>query len=499
MIKTGCATAVALLAAALPAAAPLAAQAAPAPGPYPGITLGTVATPRPAPPAPGTIVGQSQSSFQGSVPQGEATAEELRLSLDDALARGLRFNLGLIGRDLDSRVAQAQRLRALSSLLPQIAARVRQWTGSLSLVTFGFKFPGAPEVIGPFSYQDARVSLTQNVLDLEALRNYQSARESQRAAELTLRDARDTVVVVVGSVYYQVAASTARVDTARAQLDASRALDQQAADRLKSGLSPAIDSLRATVQRHTDEQRLAVAQAALEKDKLTLARVTGLPLGQRFALTTQVPFAAWSGPDEGAALRLAYQSRNDLKSAEAALRAAELARAAAVAQRFPVLAVDADYGRVGKNFANTDGTFTVAAGVSVPLFTGERIAAAVAQADATLERRRSEVADFKGRVDYEVRTAFLDMRAAETSVEVARKNIDLAEQTLAQARDRFANGVTSNLEVVLAESDVAAAHENYIASLFSHNFSKLTLLRAMGLAEQGVKQFLSGPAGVPPG
>jgi outer membrane protein TolC len=62
------------------------------------------------------------------------------------------------------------------------------------------------------------------------------------------------------------------------------------------------------------------------------------------------------------------------------------------------------------------------------------------------------------------------------------------------AQDRFANGVTNNVEVVLAEQELAAAHENYIASLFSHNFTKLSLLRAMGQIEQGVKQFLGGQA-----
>jgi outer membrane protein TolC len=134
--------------------------------------------------------------------------------------------------------------------------------------------------------------------------------------------------------------------------------------------------------------------------------------------------------------------------------------------------------------------------VSVPLCTGGRSAAAEAQASALLERRRAELADFKGRLDADIRSAFLDLQAAQTSVEVAQKTIDLADQAFTQAKDRFENGVTNNVEVVLAAGSVVAAHENYIASLFSHNFSKLSLLRAMGLAEQGVKQYLSGASGV---
>jgi outer membrane protein TolC len=482
-------------------ARPLAAQppiAGGAPGASPGIALASIPTPLPSPPPPPALAGGA-SPFQGSVPAGEASGEVLQLSLGDALERGLRANLGVVDKDLDRQVAAAERQRALAKLLPQLTGNLRHQTLELSLVTFGFKIPGIPNIIGPFSYQDARVTATERLFDLQSLYDFRSARESARAAELSWADSRDLVVVVVGAAYYQVVASAARVETAQAQLKASRSLEDLAGNRLRSGLAPAIDSFRATVQRQTDEQRLAVYEAALGKDKLTLARLIGLPAGQRFAITTPVPYVPWSGPGEEQALAAAYQSRRDLQSAAAALKAAELAKRAAEAERLPRLEVSGEYGRVGKNLATTDGTFTLVAGVSVPIYEGGRIRSEVTRAEAGLARRRAELADLQGRVDYEVRSNFLDLRAAETSVEVASKNVDLAEQTLTQAQDRFANGVTNNVEVVLAEQQLAAAHENFIASLFAHNYTKLALLRAMGQVEQGVKQFLSGqsPGGTP--
>ena len=87
--------------------------------------------------------------------------------------------------------------------------------------------------------------------------------------------------------------------------------------------------------------------------------------------------------------------------------------------------------------------------------------------------------------------ALLDMAAANDQVEVARSSVS-AEQTLIQARDRFSAGVTDNLEVVQAQQAVALAHESYISSLYAHNLAKLELVRAMGYAEQGVRQYLSG-------
>ncbi len=487
----------ALTLSALPAllAAPLAAQAPLSGGLPPGATAGTIATPRPAPPTQGALISRSPSPFLGSVPQGTATADEISLSLNDAIERGLQANLGAINSDLDARVAEAQRERALSALLPQLNGTVRQFRGEVALVTFGFQIPGVPAVIGPFSYQDARVGVSQEILNLEALRNWQSARESARAAHLSAADARDIVVLAVGSAYFQLVADQARVETARAQLDASKALDELATHQVEAGVVPAIDSLRARVQHQTDEQRLAVTQAAFEKDKIGLGRAIGLPSGQRFRVTTAVGYQPWTGPSQEDAIKLAYQSRSDWKSAEAALQAAELAERATRAERLPTFGVGADYGRVGKTLGTTEGTYTLNAQVSVPLWNGGRSDAAEAQASALLERRRSELADFKGRLDADVRSAFLDLQASQTSVEVAQKTVELADQALAQARDRFENGVTNNVEVVLAAESVVAAHENYIASLFAHNFSKLSLLRAMGLAEQGVKQYLSGVSG----
>jgi outer membrane protein TolC len=482
--------------------APAAAQtgslaAASALGPAPlalaGVPVSPV-TPVPAAPSPGALINRSPSPFLGSVPSGEASDQELSLSLGDVIERGLRCNLGLIGSDLDSRTAQAQRARALAVMLPQISGQVRHQTAEISLVQFGFTFPGVPILIGPFSYQEAGLGLTQDLFNLSALRTYQAAREAERAAQLSYGDARDTVVLVVGAAYYQLVASTARVETARAQLTGSQALEELAQNQVRSGLAPMIDQLRSTVQRRTDEQRLAVGEAQLAKDKLSLARLIGLPLGQRFTTTTPAAYLPWSGPNQEAALLAAYGARGDLKSAEAALRSAELARRAAAAQRLPTLGVNADYDRVGKTLGTTDGIYTLAAGISVPVFNGGRISAAIAQADAVLARRKAEYADFKARVDYEVRSAFLDLQAADTSVLVARDTADLARRTVEQARDRFSNGVTNNLEVVLAEEQVVAANENYTASLFAHNFAKLSLLRAMGLAEQGVRQYLSSAA-----
>ena len=100
--------------------------------------------------------------------------------------------------------------------------------------------------------------------------------------------------------------------------------------------------------------------------------------------------------------------------------------------------------------------------------------------------------NLRGQIDVEVRTALLDLNAANDQVQVARSSVDLAQQALTQAQDRFTAGVADNLEVIQAQEALVTANENYISSLYAHNLSKVEYARAVGFAEQGVKQYLRG-------
>jgi outer membrane protein TolC len=369
---------------------------------------------------------------------------------------------------------------------------VRQNVDQLSRVALGLKVPGLPVSTGQFSYQESYLAFSDSGLNVDSLLRLRSARRATEAARFGLEDAREVIVLAVGTAYLQVEASEARLHTFEAQLQVARALEEQTANQVRSGLAPEIDQFRATVQRQTNEQRVTVAQANVDKDKLTLARLIGLPNGQQFRITTAAPYVAWNGPRLEILLQQARQNRTDVKSAQAAAEAASLTMKAAQSERLPGLSLNGYYGRLGSTLSQSDQTYTVAATVSLPLFTGGRIRADVQEASAQFETRQAEYLDLLGRVDYEVRNGFIDLQAAESAVQVADKNSQLAQKTLEQARDRFINGVTNNLEVVQAQQEVAAANENYISSLFAHNLAKLALLRALGTAQKDVTRYLGG-------
>ena len=462
----------------------------------------SVSTPRPINPAEGTTnpsaqATQSLNPYLGSVPS-KATDGTIELSLRGAIERGLRYNLGLIESNQAGADVRAARLRALAALLPQISANARQAYESISYKEIGLKLPpipglpGLPPTTGGFGYQDARVSVTQSIYNGELRAQYRAQKSAEQASAFNIKDSRDVVVFAVGTAYVQVVASAARVETAKAQLASARELDEQTANRVRSEVSPEIDSLRAQVERQSAEQRLTNALNQWEKDKLTLARITGLAADQKFTVTDPLAYHALPGTTSESAAEEALRSRADLASAEAGVRAAESTLRAQKAQRLPVVSFNADYGGGGVNVGNFNQVYTVSGNVSMPIYTGGRIRADIEQAQADLARREAEYEDLKGRVAYDVRVAWLDASASDSSVKVAERNKALAERALTQSQDRYTNGVTNYLEVVQAQEAVAAANDNYIQSLYSFNVAAISLARAMGGAETRLRQLLGG-------
>ena len=448
-----------------------------------------------SPPASGQTVGQRQSPFLGSVPAGQGTGETLPLSLKDAFNRALAYNLGLIESDQNTRAARAVRLRQLSALLPDVSARVSGTREQLNLKALGFNLslPGIslPTMAGPFGVADARVYLSQQIFNWSDIKRWKSAAESERAARDSYRSDRDLVVLTTGNAYLVVISDHATVTSTRAQVTTAHALHDRAVDRNKAGVIAAIDVLRAKVELQTQQQRLIAAENQLAIDKLTLARIIGLPKGQEFQVTDTVPFAPLDGITLDQALERAYATRPDYLSARALVRAAELARQSAAAANYPSLSTEANYGDIGSpNFGTSHGTFSVALTLNVPIFQGTRVRADTLQADAALKQRKAELADLDGRIDERVRTALLNLTSSSDLVAVTESNVGLANQTLEQARDRFAAGVADNLEVVQAQESVAAANQSYIASLYAYNVAKISLAQAIGVAEQSALTYL---------
>jgi len=434
----------------------------------------------------------SQSPFLGGTPNGKATAEPIPLTLRDAIDRGLRYNLGLVLSGISAQSARAQRLRALSELLPHVDAKTGESEQKINLAAFGFPAPtGTPEIIGPFSVFDARGTLTES-LDLHFWKNLRAASEQVHAEQLGEQNARETVVLVVCDLYLEGLANQARVKSAQAQVTTADTVYRQTLDLKNSGVAAGIDVLRSQVNLQARRQRLLAVQNEYTKQKLTLARAIGLPPGQQFDLSDAMPNPEVPPVILEKALADAYQNRYDFRQSATLVHAAETARSGAQLQRAPSLHFDGDYGTIGVTPASAHPTYTAAFSLRVPVFQGGKIQADVQQANAVLAQRQAELEDLRGRIDQEVRTAFLDLDSSARQVQVAQSSVQLAGQQLEQARDRFRAGVSGSLEVVESQQAVAGADEDLISSMYAYNLAKAALARATGLAEKTVKDFLGG-------
>lgn len=434
----------------------------------------------------------ADQSFRGSLVRDKATDGTLALSLDEAIQRGLRNNLGLILQSSSERSASGQRLQELQHLLPTVNGQASIEVEQVNLAAFGLKFPGLNPIVGPFQVVDFRAYLTQNVVNLQSLENYIAARHNFEAAKLTAQDARDLVVLTVGNAYLLCVADEARIAAVGAEMATSKVSLDQATAAHEAGTSPRLDVLRAQVDYQNEQQQLIATTNQLGKDRLALARAIGLPLDQRFELTDTVPFAALDAPDPEAAFHQALKQRKDLAAAAEQLKAAEASKKAAFDEQLPVASVSGDYGDIGTTAAHSHGTFTATGQVSAPILQIAKTHGDEQVARAQYEQTQAKLSDQIQQVNAEVRNAILDIQSAAKLVDAAKSNVDLAHEALSEAQQRFKAGVSDTLPVSQALAQDQQANDQYISALYQHNLAKLSLARALGAASTNYKDYLGG-------
>ena len=434
----------------------------------------------------------SSNPLFGGVPNAERTNQVIALTLAETIQRGLDHNLAALLGEQQVQQADGARWQALSGVLPNVSGNLSAAREKINLAAFGFTGPGIPTLVGPFDVYDARIRLSQPLLDLSAINEAKAGKSLLTAQQATYADTRSLVVAAVTNLYLVSVADQSRVEAAEAAERTADTTYKLAADQNAAGVVPKLDALRADVELRGARQRTIVARNDLAKSKLALARAIGMPLGQAISLADTVPFSPAPSIDVDLLAKSAYEKRDDAKAAEARVAAAEATARAASFERLPSVTFDADYGAIGNTTQSMLGTFTVAASVHVPIFNAGKTRARTLETSAELTSRRAEAADLRARIYYDVQTASLDLTAASDQVAVARDAVTVAGQALEQSEDRFKSGVANNLEVVQAQQALEASRENYIAALYSHNVAKVALARALGAGEHEFIQLLEG-------
>ena len=434
----------------------------------------------------------SPDSFKGSVVSGTATAGVMDLSLDDAIQRGLKTNLGIILQSSSTLNANGQRLEQLQALLPTVTGSGSYTVEQVNLAAYGIKFPGIKQIIGPFQVEDFQASLSQSVFNLPALQNYLQAKHNFQSAKFSAEDAKDMVVLTVGNAYLLCIADAARVEAVKAEMATSKVSLDQAVAAHDAGTSPKLDVLRAQVDYQNEQQSLISTANQLAKDKLALARTIGLPLDQEFALTDTAPYAALDQVDPKKAFEQALKNRKDLKALDESLKAAAAQKKAAWEQQLPTADVTGFFGDQGTTLGHSHGVYTATGEVTAPILQIAKTKGDEQVAGAQYTQAEAKLSDQVQQVNQDIRSSILDIEAAVKLVEATKSNVDLATEALSESQQRFHEGISDNLPVSQAQSQFEQANDQYISALYQHNVAKLSLARALGVAQTSYKTYLGG-------
>jgi outer membrane protein TolC len=443
--------------------------------------------------------------YFGSVTAQPRTDATIKLSLDDAVGRGLRNNLGLKEAENDETTVKGQKNEALQEFLPTIglSGGIGYFEHDLAALGFGPSTindfsglfpPGQPPPTFPAVTKDTltqgQVNYNQILFSGTVISGWKAAGAAERAAHFAKMSARGEVVQQVATAYLKALAAASEVDNATALAETDRVLYEQARAAHEAGTMANLDELRAKVQLQAQQQAVIAAQNTLDKNLILLKREIGMDPGQNLVLTDPTPYndLASETPDEVRAV--AYQNRQDYQNLQNQVVEYKAIHSAYRAERWPTLSFNGYYGTDTVNGAGTHGVFAATGTLSFPIFREGSLRGNEAASAAQLASANAQLDDLRSNIDQQVRDALLDVDATKKLVDVSRSNVDLATRALSDETDRVNAGVDDNLPLVTAQSTLARAQTDLVESLYQYNLSKLQLARASGILEQQYRVYL---------
>jgi len=443
--------------------------------------------------------------YYGSVTAHVATDETLKLSLDEAIALGLKNNLGLKEAEAGEKVFHGEKNEALQQFLPTVMLSGSTGVYQHDLAAQGF----GPGVIGSFSklfpggktpaglsyitkddLTQGQIKLSQTIFSGPVLAGYKAAGAAERSAHFAKMSARGEVVQQVASAYLHAIAAASEVDNAKALDDQDQVLVNHAHDAHVAGTAANLDELRARVQLQAQEQSTILAENALAKDLILLKREIGVAPGQTIVLSDPAPYSdlAQQTPEEVRAI--AYRSRQDYQNLQNQAVEYKAIHSAYRSYRLPSVSFAGYYGTDTVTGVITHSTFVAMGTLSVPLFREAKLRGDVEAAQAQLDAVNNQLADLRSHIDQQVRSALLDVSASQQLVQVSRSNVDLATRALSDETERVKAGVDDNLPLVTAQATLASAQTNLVEGLYQYNLAKLALARATGVLETQYRDYL---------
>lgn len=420
----------------------------------------------------------------------ETNPPELKLSLREAIQAAVDNNVNV--RLLRERIAaaQAQASTSLGALLPNIGGYLNGRNQTVNLAAFGLPADRLAalgltrSVTDPFEVYDARATLVQNIFSLSLIQRWRAARSGVDVTGLEAEVTKRDVMATAGLLYIEALRADEAVKARQADIELSQQLLKLARDRRTAGVATGLDVTRQEVELENNKQRLLVSQNELESARLNLIRALGIAFDVRLVLTDELTFVPVEAQAPEQALLTAREQRLELRVQENRRRLAALTLSSVTSERIPTLSLNGDYGWIGLKPEDALATRSIGLTLSIPIFDGGQRESRISESRSKVRQESIRMKDVSDQVTLEVRNALLTLESSMQQVAVAAKGLELALKELTFAKDRFAAGLTTNIEVTNAQTSVARARDNQIEALFRFNASRINLARAKGEIEK---------------
>lgn len=424
--------------------------------------------------------------------QDTTTASGPALSLGDAARLGARNAASAATARIRVAEARARVMQRRAELIPSLSGTGTELRRTLNTASFGLAFPTAPgqpplfnpsgQVIPPFNNIDFRGHVVAPLFDLGALARVRAASADVTATNATATVASEQAGTQAALAYVQVlrAEDAYRARAADSALAADLVTIAQA--QLQAGTGVALDVTRARSQMVATRADLIVSRAARDRARIQFERAINVPMGSSGTLAGSLAQMDTTGivTNEADAVRQALARRPDLVAAQERLAAARTAVTAIRAERLPTLSLVGDDGVNGLTYSHLLNTYAYGFQISLPIFDGFRREGRIQEEQNVAREASVQERDLQQQAAADVRAALLDLESAREQVAATTERLRLAEQEVAQARERFRAGVAGNADVITALLTLTTARTAVIDAETNFQNARVALARAEG-------------------
>ncbi|MFT7775575.1 TolC family outer membrane protein [Roseateles sp.] len=326
-------------------------------------------------------------------------------------------------------------------------------------------------------------SLSQPLIDLGALREWDASRSQASAQSARLAAAEQAARARVAEAYFGLLSAQAQLATARANEEAFDRQVSEAETRFKAGLSAQVEADQSRAYRELARGNTLAAELNLADAREALAQLTGAspealqPLRRQLAAQTLADDAeAWT--------QRALQANPELQALQLDVQASEQRISAARAGHLPTLSVGVDTTRRrGDGVSAFDASHTpttVGLRLTVPLFAGGAVAAAADRAGFQRDAAREQLEAGRRAVLREVRAQYLAVGQGATQLRSTQAAVEAAERALEATRTGLTLGTRSTTDLLLAIQTLAGAQNAQTQARHRHVLALLALHQAAG-------------------